>query len=552
MTAPIREKVAGKLLMLDRALESALPALLALLDVPVEDPAWDALDPGQRRRATLDAVKRVLLRESQEQPLLLVFEDLHWIDSESQALLDSLVESLPTARILLLVNYRPEYSHGWGSRTAYTQLRIDALAEEGAEALLASLLGDDALTRSAPGSTCWRGPRGIPLFLEESVRSLVETGALAGERGAYRLTGPATETSGAGDGPGGARGPIDRLPPEEKRLLQIAAVIGKDVPDALLRALAERGEDDLRRGLAGLQAAEFLYEASLFPELEYTFKHALTHEVAYGSLLSERRKTLHGRVLGAIEDQYADRLDEHVERLANHAVRAEAWSLAVTYGRRAGLRATARAAYSEAETQLEQALVAFEHLPSSRETRELGIDLRTDFREALAPMSGHARMLELMGEAEAIARELGDQGRLGLIYTHMSYCYTSLGQYDRALETCHQSLALAAEVGDVAVQAFAAIRLARLHAERGELRLAVDALRSRLWLLDELPEKLPFGQTLSQFRGTYASQMARDLSDLGEFDEAVVLGNEAIRWADVTNQPDPDGRHAQHRPAWSI
>src|SRR6185436_12837668 len=128
-----REQMVGKLLSLDRALGPTLPALLALLDVPVEDAAWQALDPPQRRQRTLDAVKRVLLRESQEQPLLLVFEDLHWIDSESQALLDSLVESLPTARILLLVNYRPEYSHGWGSRTAYTQLRIDALAEEGAE-----------------------------------------------------------------------------------------------------------------------------------------------------------------------------------------------------------------------------------------------------------------------------------------------------------------------------------------------------------------------------------------------------------------------------------
>ena len=163
--------------------------------------------------------------------MLLVFEDLHWIDSESQALLDSLVESLPTARILLLVNYRPEYTHAWGSRTSYTQLRIDALAEASAEALLASLLGDDRVARTAE-ERCSRRTEGNPFFLEESVRSLVETGVLAGERGGYRLAGPLTATRVPATVQAVLAARIDRLPPEQKRLLQIAAVIGKDVPDA--------------------------------------------------------------------------------------------------------------------------------------------------------------------------------------------------------------------------------------------------------------------------------------------------------------------------------
>ena len=140
----IREKVTGKLLTLDKALEPTLPAFLTLLDVAVEDEQWQNLDPPQRRQRTLDAVKRLLLRESQVQPLLVVIEDLHWIDSETQALLDSLIESLPTARLLLLVNYRPEYQHGWGSKTYYTQLRIDPLPPESAEELLQALLGSDS------------------------------------------------------------------------------------------------------------------------------------------------------------------------------------------------------------------------------------------------------------------------------------------------------------------------------------------------------------------------------------------------------------------------
>jgi class 3 adenylate cyclase len=181
-----REKVTGKLLTLDRALEPMLPAVLALLEVPVEDPQWQAFDPPQRRRRTLEAIKHLLLRESQVQPLLVVFEDLHWIDAETQALLDSLVESLPTARLLLLVNYRPEYQHGWGSKSSYTQLRLDPLPPARADEFLQALLGEDASLASLTQLLITR-TQGNPFFLEESVRTLVETGVLVGEHGGYRL-----------------------------------------------------------------------------------------------------------------------------------------------------------------------------------------------------------------------------------------------------------------------------------------------------------------------------------------------------------------------------
>jgi len=185
----LREKVTGKLLSLDRALETTLPAFLSLLDVSVEDPAWANLDPAQRRRQTLDGLKRLLLRESQVQPVLLVVEDLHWIDGETQAWLDLLVESLPTARLLMLVNYRPEYTHGWGSKTYYQQVRLDALPATSAGELLQALLGMspelEVLKRLLIERT-----QGNPFFLEESGRALVETRMLTGERGAYRLVGP--------------------------------------------------------------------------------------------------------------------------------------------------------------------------------------------------------------------------------------------------------------------------------------------------------------------------------------------------------------------------
>jgi len=275
----IREKVMGKLLTLDEALKPTLPALLALLDVPVNDAAWQALEPGQRRQLTLDAVRRLMLREAREQPVLVIFEDLHWIDSETQALLDGLVEGLGSARLLLLVNYRSEYQHAWGSKTYYGQMRLDALPAGSAGELLDALLGED------PGLVPLKQllvKRGNPFFLEETVRTLVETKALAGEPGRYQLTQPLQAIHIPPTVQVVLAARIDRLLPEDKRLLQVASVVGKDVPFALLQAVAELPDDALRRGLDRLQGAEFLYETGLYPDPEHSFKHALTHEVTYG------------------------------------------------------------------------------------------------------------------------------------------------------------------------------------------------------------------------------------------------------------------------------
>ena len=346
----------------------------------MDDPAWQSLDPAQRRQQTLDAVKRLLLREAREQPLLVIFEDLHWIDGETQALLDGLVDSLGSARLLLLVNYRPEYQHAWGSKTYYSQMRLDALPAESAGELLDALLGDD------PGL----GPlkqllvkRGNPFFLEETVRTLVETKALAGERGRYRLTQPVQAIQVPATVQVMLAARIDRLPPEDKRLLQTASVVGKDVPFTLLQAIAELPDEALRRGLDHLQAAEFLYETGLYPDLEYSFTHALTHEVTYGGLLQERRRELHARIVDAIETLHRDRLGEQVERLAHHALRGDLREQAVHYLRQAGLKAAARSALQDARVGFEQALGVLESLPESRSTLERAFETRLEFRPVL-------------------------------------------------------------------------------------------------------------------------------------------------------------------------
>jgi predicted ATPase len=373
----IREKVTGKLLTLDEALKPTLPALLALLDVPVDDAAWHALDPAQRRQRTLDAVRRLLLREAREQPLFLIFEDLHWIDGETQAFLDMLVESLGSARLVLLVSYRPEYHHAWSGKTFYSQIRLDALPADSAEELLDPLLGDDP---GLAGLKQLLVRRGNPFFVEETVRTLVETKALAGERGRYRLRQPVEAIRVPPTVQAMLAARIDRLPPEDKRLLQMASVVGKDVPFALLQAIADLPDEALRRGLDHLEAAELLYETGLYPDLEYSFKHALTHDVTYGGLLQERRRGLHAGLVEAIETLHRDRLGGEIERLAHHALRGELWEKAVDYFRQAGGKATARSALQDARGWFEQALGALEALPESQSTLEQAFEIRLELR----------------------------------------------------------------------------------------------------------------------------------------------------------------------------
>ena len=531
----MREKLTGKLVTLDRAQEGSLPALLALLDVPTEDPQWPTLDPSQRRRRTLEAVKRLVLRESQMQPLLVVFEDLHWIDAETQALLDGLVESLPAARLLLLVNYRPEYQHPWGSRTYYTQLRLDPLPPETAEELLGALLGPDAgldpLKRLLIART-----EGNPFFLEESVQSLVETGFLLGERGAYRLERPLPAIQVPATVQAVLATRIDRLPPEEKRLLQTASVIGTEVPFHLLQAIAEVSEEVLHRGLTHLQAAEFLYETTLFPELAYTFKHALTHEVAYGSLLQERRRALHARIVEAIEQHYPERFTEQVERLAHHALRGEVWDKAVAYCRQAGGKATDRSAYQEAEAYLEQALEALRHLPEDRDTREQAIDIRLNLRVVLFPLGGLQRALDYLREAETVADHLHDQRRLGQVLASIIGCWYLIGAPERAVECGERACAIAAALGDVGLQMRSTLSLVQAYVTMGHYRRAADYLSRTM--------HAPQGNILSQRFGSSAmpaivsrTWMAWSLAELGAFAEGRASGAEAIQMAEAIGHP---------------
>jgi class 3 adenylate cyclase/tetratricopeptide (TPR) repeat protein len=530
----IREKVTGKLLSLDRQLEPCISPILWLLDVPIEDEQWERLDPPQRRQRILDGVKRLLLRESRVRPLMVLFEDLHWIDAETQALLDSLVESLPTARMLLLVNYRPEYSHGWGSKTYYRQVQIDPLPTESAEALLDALLGSDATLAPLFKRLVIERTEGNPFFIEESVRSLVETGVLAGERGAYRLTRLVQSLQVPATAQAMLAARIDRLDPEDKRLLQAAAVIGTHVPWGLLKAVADEPEDRLRRGLAQLQATEFLYETQLFPDLEYAFRHALTHEVAYGSLLAERRRALHARIVSAIEALYGDRLDEQVERLAHHALRGELREKAVHYLRQAGNKAAARSALHDARVWFEQALGALATLPESRSTLEQAFEVRLELRQVLAQAGDLPTTLERLREAEALAERLNDDRRRGRVWAFMTNVHSLLEELDEALVTGTRAEVIVGQLGDLRLRILTTTYLEHMYFLRGEYERVVELATDNVAALPSewVYEYFGIGAPPSVFDRCW---LVMSLAQLGRFAEATKHEADATRLAQSTH-----------------
>jgi class 3 adenylate cyclase/tetratricopeptide (TPR) repeat protein len=532
----IRARVTGQVLTLDEGLQEAIPALLSLLEALPADSPFHTLDPPQRRQRTLEALKRVLLRESQAQPLVLVFEDLHWIDSETQALLDSLVESLPMAHVLLLINYRPEYQHGWGSKTYYTQVRLDPLPPGSAEELLRVLLGEDPSLATLKRLLIAR-TEGNPFFLEESVRTLVETGVLVGESGAYRLAQPLAslqQVPATVHAVLAAR--IDRLPPEAKHLLQTAAVIGTEVPLPLLQTIADVPEAVRHGGLAHLQAAEFLYETRLFPDHEYTFKHALTHEVAYGSVLQERRRVLHARIVEAMEALVGDRVTEQVERLAHHALRGEVWDKALAYCRQRGEKAMAQSAYREAVGCFEQGLSALPHLPEQRDTIEQAIDLRFSLRNALLPLGEHRQAFEHLRAAETLAEALNDQRRLGRAFAYLAEYFRLMGELDRAVESGERALTLATAFGDFALEVMATFFLGTAYHALGDYRRAVDCFRRNVASLtgDLIRERFGMTGLPAVMSHTWSVSC---LTALGAFDEGTVRGEEAVRLAEAVDHP---------------
>ena len=469
----IHEKVAGKILTLDASLQDAIPPVLDLLDALEDEDPFRSLDPSQHRQHTYQAVTRLLLSESRVQPLIAVFEDLHWYDPLTLGLLNALVVSLPDARMLLFVSYRPDYRDEWRSRPNYHQLRLDPLIGADVTELLQVLLGSDPNLTSLKSVVMERAS-GNPFFAEEIVRALVDTSVLEGARGNYRLARPLSSVEVPPTVQAVLAARIDALPAPEKRLLQEAAVIGYDVPLALLHAISGLTEDELGGVLGNLQDAEFLYAAQLFPDLQYRFKHAFTHDVAYSGLLRNRRRDIHARVVDVIERLYADRPGEQVDRLAHHAFQGELKEKAVHYFRQAAGKAAARSALSDARTWFEKALDVLKSLPESQGTIEQAFEIRLELRSVLRQFGEVRQMLDNIREAEVLAERLKDDRRRGRVFAIMTTVLATIDELDEAVVTGTRAVEIAQRVGDLSLGVIAKSCLGEAYYYRGEYEQVVE------------------------------------------------------------------------------
>jgi class 3 adenylate cyclase/tetratricopeptide (TPR) repeat protein len=529
--AAIRDKVAARLRDLDPELEEDVPAILWVLGVAPDGGGLGAMDPGLRRRHVMRAVHRLVARQGRRQPFVMILEDMQWVDSETHAAMSAMVEALPPF-VLVACTYRPEYTDEWGGHPGYTPVRVDALEAPATDLLLDTLLGAGPALAPLKRLVAERA-NGNPLFLEECVASLVDTGALEGEPGAYRFTRPTLALEVPPTVRATIASRIDRLRYEDKRLLQAASVIGDEVPVHLLEAVADVPAEEVRRGLEQLHAGGLLDQRALFPDLVYGFRHALVHDVAYESLLHDRRRGLHARILESIEQSYAGRLAEQTERLAHHAFLGEVWDRAVGYCREAGVRTLSRMASWESVSFFERALGALAHRPTDA---ALGVDLRCDLHNALVPLGQHARSVAVLREAAALATSLGDQPRLARALSLESSVHWDMGDSDEAAQVGERALAISDQTRDTGVWVVGHYNVGAGRRAVGDYRQALVVLRRVLAVLPPAARGERFGLPGIAAVLTRA-QLAWTLAELGQFDEALQTAEEGLRLAEARRDP---------------
>jgi len=526
----IREKVKEGLTILGVDEASTLPYLLELLSV--KDSGIDQLpiSPEERRVRIIDALNRIVLKGSELRPLIMAIEDLHWSDKSSEESLKDLLDSIPGVRVFLLFTYRPEFVHTWGAKSYHNQITLNRLSNRESVAMVSHLLDTEDLDRNLE-ELILEKTEGVPFFIEEFIRSLKDMKIIEREDGKYslakgieRLTIPSTIQD-------VIMAKVDSLPDGAKEVLQTGSVIEREFSYEIIKRLMAFPEQELLSHLSILKDSELLYERGIFPQSVYVFKHALTREVAYNSLLLKARKEIHEKIVIAVEDLYPESLGEYYELLAYHSLQGEDWQRAYRYNREAGLKTFSLSAYEEAQKYFEAALEALHNLPRARERIEKEIDLSFNIRAALFPQARHEEVMKRMHDAELLAKQIDDDARLSNVFNYLSNLHWIGGECLKAIEVGQKGLDLARRAGDFSCQVATIFHLGFYFHTIGDFPKQIE--------LHQEIRKIVTGEAVFQRHGmanvpsaTTRSCLALGMAELGDFKLIERIGQEAVEIAE--------------------
>jgi tetratricopeptide (TPR) repeat protein len=517
----VKKNMEEKILGLDEKLASVLPPFQELLSLKVNDDEFNRLEPKDKRERTFEAIRNLLIRLSQDKPLVLAVEDLHWIDKTSEEFLDFLIGSLAANRILLILLYRPEYTHQWGSKSYYAQIGVDQLKLDHCAELVRSILEEGEVAPELRELILGRAA-GNPLFMEELTHTLLENGSIERKEGRFVLSARVSEMQIPGTVQGIIAARMDRLEENIKRTMQVASVIGRDFAFRILHTITEMKEE-LKSYLNNLQRLEFIYEKSLFPELEYIFKHALTQEVAYNSLLIRRRKEIHEKIGRAIEELYPERLEEFYEMLAYHYSKGENWEKAYRYYKLSGEKEMGNYSNWEAYHFYQEAINALKQLPDIRENKMEQIKVCLLYAIPMELLGCPEDSLQTLEEGERLAKELGDERSLARFYMALSTYYTYRGDHLLGKKYSEDSFNEAKKLQDIELMAPAALAICFSCLITGQYLEILDIAPDVIALLEKTkrePDLFIVGFNVYSFLCAYCGF---GMGFLGNFEEGEVF-----------------------------
>jgi class 3 adenylate cyclase len=518
----IKKKLEGKILQLDEKLQGVLPPFHELLSLNVKDEAYQKLEPMQKREKTFEAIRDLLIRAGQNKPLILGVEDLQWIDKTSEEFLIYLIEWLANTRILLILLYRPEYTHTWGSKSYYTQIGLDQLSTKTSTELVQSILERGEVVPEIRELILGRAA-GNPLFMEEFTHTLMENGSIQKKGNQYVLSRKASEIQVPDTIQGIIAARMDRLEDSLKRIMQVASVIGTEFAFRILETITGMRED-LKSHLLNLQGLEFIYEKRLFPELEYIFKHALTQEVAYNSLLLKRRKEIHEKIGQAIEKLYPERLEEFYEILGYHYSKSENPEKAYRYLKLSGNKAMKNYSNWEAFRFYKEAIDVLTKMPETEENKREQIEVRFLMVGPGVFLGYPEGSLENLREGERLSKGIGDERSLAHFLSQMGfYCAFKGGDLLQGIKYSEDSFEEAEKINDIELLAPVGADLSLLYFWLGDYSRVIEVASKVVLLLEKTQKQAEFfGRPYNVYSFILAQQSACT-SRTGNFEEGKAL-----------------------------